>query len=90
MFRGTVRENLDPSREHTDAALWQALRSCSLAAAGSGEMGAVLTTARGPVGEPVLRLVESNAGMMFGLETRLDGHGSNVSAGEMYSGAVYI
>ncbi|CAM9901295.1 unnamed protein product, partial [Sphacelaria rigidula] len=31
LFRGTVRENLDPSGTHSDAALWAALRSCNLA-----------------------------------------------------------
>lgn len=34
LFRGTVRENLDPSGDHTDAALWEALRSCNLTATG--------------------------------------------------------
>ncbi|CAN0512557.1 unnamed protein product, partial [Ectocarpus sp. 8 AP-2014] len=31
LFAGTVRENLDPSGEHSDTALWQALRSSRLA-----------------------------------------------------------
>lgn len=31
LFQGTVRENLDPSGEYSDAALWQALRSSRLA-----------------------------------------------------------
>jgi len=31
LFRGTLRENLDPFHRHTDAELWQALRYVSLA-----------------------------------------------------------
>ncbi|KAJ7560924.1 hypothetical protein O6H91_03G006500 [Diphasiastrum complanatum] len=31
MFEGTVRQNLDPLEEHTDAELWEALEGCQLA-----------------------------------------------------------
>lgn len=30
MFKGTIRSNLDPFDEHSDAALWDALRKCHM------------------------------------------------------------
>lgn len=88
LFRGTVRENLDPSGEHPDAALWAALRSCSLVGpvegGDSGGTGTASTTSG--VVEQALRFMGGSdgdgGGGVFGLETALEGYGGNLSAGE--------
>lgn len=43
LFKGTIRSNLDPFNEHTDAELWSALRKADLASE-SGEGGVDLET----------------------------------------------
>lgn len=43
LFKGTIRSNLDPFNEHTDAELWSALRKADLASE-SGEGGIDLET----------------------------------------------
>lgn len=45
LFRGTVRSNLDPFNEHTDAALWEALRQAHLSGGEGGGGGVGLETA---------------------------------------------
>lgn len=87
LFRGTVRENLDPSGEHSDAALWAALRSCNLA--GPVDRVAAASTNSGVSGQTinVQPYPDDNGGGgstgVVGLDTVLDGHGGNVSTGGM-------
>lgn len=55
LFRGTVRSNLDPFNEHTDLALWSALRQANLvsedAAAESGGGGGVTMNTNATMGK---------------------------------------
>lgn len=92
LFRGTIRENLDPSEKFTDAALWQALRSCRLAGAGDRESedwtrpasrGSTTVRPSQPFGPIDGGVNEGELGdrAKFGLETDLQGYGSNLSAG---------
>lgn len=94
LFRGTIRDNLDPSGAHSDAALWQALRSCNLTSGGG--VGTTFT----PAARDAQRLPEAPSverpdkyaddkksrenGIIatFNLDTEVEGNGSNVSAGK--------
>lgn len=50
LFQGTVRDNLDPSGEHSDAELWQALQSSRLTGRLHGDQ-AVVATSNGVSGD---------------------------------------
>ncbi|CBJ31188.1 ABC multidrug transporter [Ectocarpus siliculosus] len=94
LFAGTVRENLDPSGEHPDTALWQALRSSRLADvdldrdSGGGSDGAI----GAGWGDPSTTKADSTVGSGgavargsvggFRLDTELDGYGANMSSGQ--------
>ncbi|CAM9604685.1 unnamed protein product, partial [Hapterophycus canaliculatus] len=91
LFQGTIRDNLDPSGEHTDAALWDALGSSRLAgdgdnggvggAIGAGGAGSFAAAAAGGAcGEGIVHRETRGGG--FGLEYSLDGYGANMSAGQ--------
>lgn len=84
LFRGTIRENLDPSGNFTDASLWDALQSARLA-----DCGGIRAASPDSVGSRHLQLVGGSSGAerdgkhaLCGLETELEGYGSNISAGE--------
>lgn len=84
LFRGTIRENLDPSGNFTDASLWDALQSARLA-----DCGGMHAASPDSVGSRHLQLVGGSSGVegdgehaLCGLETELEGYGSNLSAGE--------
>lgn len=84
LFRGTVRENLDPSGNFTDASLWDALRSSGLV-----DRDAMHAASPDSVGSRQLHLVDGSSraeadgkAVLCDLETELEGYGSNISAGE--------
>ena len=60
LFQGTVRDNLDPSGEHSDAELWQALQSSRLTGRLHGDQ-AVVATSNGVGGDGDQSTVKSGA-----------------------------
>lgn len=100
LFRGTIRENLDPAGARSDVTLWQALRICRLSARG-GDSSKSTTAPRGVRGargapqgasqpwygdrynDGSEREECSDEGVdTLGLETELEGDGTNLSAGK--------
>lgn len=71
LFKGTVRSNLDPFQEHTDLALWSALRQADLVPKEDtlDEKGGVSTTADTP-GRIHLDSVVEEDGLNFSLGQR--------------------
>ena len=87
LFYGTIRENLDPSGEYTDADLWQALRRSRLTGQNEGGGDDSGTTDSSPRNWTTDRskgacLDGDEGGARFGLETELTGDAFNMSAGE--------
>lgn len=87
LFHGTIRENLDPSGECTDAHLWQALRRSRLTGpneTGGGDGGTESASSRNwMAGRSSGACVgDDGGGARFGLETELKGDAFNMSAGE--------
>ncbi|CAM9379987.1 unnamed protein product, partial [Choristocarpus tenellus] len=76
LFRGTVRENLDPSGAHNDTELWDAIRLCGLDKLGRARIRSTMGTC-GPDMPP-----EDTGGSMLTLDTLLDGKGLNLSVGQ--------
>ncbi|CAM9097728.1 unnamed protein product [Laminaria digitata] len=87
LFHGTIRENLDPSGECTDAHLWQALRRSRLTGpneTGCGDSGTESAASRNwMAGRSSGACVgDDGGGARFGLETELKGDAFNMSAGQ--------
>lgn len=88
LFRGTIRENLDPAGTYHDAVLWQALRNCNLTNERSGVPASQLRSPSveetlGTVlhGEHKERDTPGGFSKTFSLDTKLEESGSNLSAG---------
>lgn len=76
LFRGTVRSNLDPFNEHTDLALWSALRQANLVSEDAAESGGATNIGKDNSGSG------SGGGGRIHLDSVVEEDGLNFSLGQ--------
>lgn len=82
LFRGTVRSNLDPFGEHTDLALWSALRQADLVSDEADTAPPSPTTAAAALGGSSAALVPAREQGRIHLDSVVEEDGLNFSLGQ--------
>ncbi|KAJ2878947.1 Canalicular multispecific organic anion transporter 1 [Coemansia aciculifera] len=81
LFEGTIRDNLDPKHEYTDAQVWEAIEKAKVGHLLTTPAGTFDSTAK-PNGHSIVRSPSGNWIAGVGLDRWVSANGANFSVGE--------